>query len=55
MRTALLSSLGLAIGNFLVQAATQHDWGVALERSYFQLVACLMMAFLLWINSSRDA
>ena len=54
MSTALWLSLGMAIGNFLWQAATQQNWDVAVDRSYFQLVACVTMAFLLRTKSSRN-
>ncbi len=30
---------GLTVGNFLWQLATKKEWGVAIERSFFQAVA----------------
>lgn len=40
--TLLLWS-GLACGNFFVQAFGYYQWGVAAERSFFQLIAMLLM------------
>lgn len=42
---ALVLSLVLAVSNFAFQAATGQDWGAALERSWFQAVACFVFAF----------
>lgn len=36
--------IGLALGNFTWQAATERLWMVAAERSWFQLVAVLAYA-----------
>ncbi len=32
-------SIGLTAGNFIWQAFTKREWGVATERSFFQAVA----------------
>lgn len=47
--TPLLFGLGLTAGNFLYQAFGSLDWGVAAERSFFQ-IAALVLFYLLVIN-----
>lgn len=46
------TGLGLTIGNFLYQAIdSTHNWGVAFDRSFFQIVALLILAYLAWSDS----
>lgn len=44
MAIALLTALGLGLSNFAYQAMTGQDWGVAIERTWFQTTACLAVA-----------
>lgn len=39
-------TLSLAVGNILYQAFTDKNWSVALDRSYFQGIACFFCAFI---------
>ena len=41
--TCLLTVVSLSLGNFLWQAMSSHNWGVALERSWFQAIAVLAL------------
>jgi hypothetical protein len=41
MRIALLVALGAGLANFAYQAFTGHNWSVAVERTWFQVWACL--------------
>lgn len=36
---------GLVIANFAYQAATAQEWGRAIERSWFQMVALILAYF----------
>ena len=45
MDRAFCVCLGLGIANFVWQAAAGQEWAIAMDRSYWQLVACLTMAF----------
>jgi hypothetical protein len=40
----IIIGLVLSVGNFTWQAFTGHNWEQAFERSYFQIVACLICA-----------
>ena len=42
----LFLAVALAIGNFIWQAFNGRQWSVAIERSWFQFVACLAAAFI---------
>ena len=44
MAMAIFVGTGLAVANFAWQALGGQHWDIALERSWFQLIACLMMA-----------
>jgi hypothetical protein len=44
IRTLVLVAVGCTIGNFIYQMFAGGDWGVALERSYFQAGALLAAA-----------
>jgi hypothetical protein len=46
--TALL--IGLTCGNFSYEALARHDWGSALEHSFFQAIALYAFAFFLNID-----
>jgi hypothetical protein len=48
----ILIFVGLAIGNYLYQAFGDHLWMVALERSWYQLVA-LTVAFIVFSIKSN--
>ena len=37
--------LGLVIGNLVWQLSSGRDWGIALDRSYFQAIAILAVWF----------
>jgi hypothetical protein len=39
---ATLTSVALVASNFVYQASTGMNWGVAIERSYFQLLAIVI-------------
>ena len=39
----LLLWLGLTAGNFIYQALTARDYGCAIDRSFFQFVALLLV------------
>jgi hypothetical protein len=39
VRKYLVVAAGLSVGNFIFQAATGHNWGIAMDRSLFQMVA----------------
>ena len=41
-------SIGLTLGNFAFQAFSEHRWAVAVDRSFFQVVA--IFAFILSFN-----
>ena len=43
MRIALLTALGLGLANFAYQAFTGRAWNVAIERTWFQVTACLVV------------
>ncbi len=45
MRTALMVGLGMTIANFGWQALNGHNWPLAVDRSWFQVAACMTMAF----------
>lgn len=45
----IIVTLGLAAGNYIYQAFTGHNWGLATERSFFQAVAIGVM----WLNGAR--
>jgi hypothetical protein len=49
--TAMVSSIGLTVGNFLWQAVTSYEWGVAAERSFFQFAAIVTFAGMLYFNN----
>jgi len=38
----IMLGLGLSIGNYFYQFLNDKDWKKAFERSYFQMVACLL-------------
>lgn len=42
----LVLFMALTIGNFIYQAATKQDWGLAVERSFFQGIALALAATL---------
>lgn len=42
---AIFAATALAAGNFIYQALNGKNWGVALERSWFQTIACFFCAF----------
>jgi hypothetical protein len=42
--SALLAALGLGVANFAYQSLVGGDFGVALERTWFQTVACAVVA-----------
>ena len=42
-KALLMLNIGLATGNFIFQAMAQENWTIALERTYFQTVALLMV------------
>jgi hypothetical protein len=46
---AIFISLGFVMGNFLVQMFGEHHWGIALERSFFQVFA--IWSFVLLCNN----
>jgi hypothetical protein len=41
--TGLAAFIGLCVGNFIWQAVTSRQWGVATERSYYQGIAVLLV------------
>ena len=41
--TALLVGLGLTVANFAYQGCTARNWMLALDRSWFQVTACVVM------------
>ena len=41
---ALLVALGLGLANFAYQGLGAQDWATAMERTWFQTVACLAVA-----------
>jgi len=43
MRIALLVAFGLGLANFAYQAFIGQNWPVAIERTWFQAWACLMV------------
>ena len=45
--TALWVWIGFVIGNIIYSVFSNHDWRLVAERSYFQGVACFIMAFVL--------
>jgi len=48
---AVLSAcIGVTGGNFLYEALTTHQWGVALKNSYFMILGGLIMLFVLYLN-----
>ena len=40
---ALLVATGLGAANFAYQGLTAQDWAIAIERTWFQTTACLVM------------
>jgi hypothetical protein len=44
MAIALLTALGLGLANFAYQGLNAQDWALAMERTWFQTTACLVMA-----------
>ena len=44
MKIALLAGLGLTVANSAYQGFTAQNWMLALDRSWFQLTACVVMA-----------
>lgn len=44
---ALALTASFTAGNFIYQALRDHEWGVALERSYFQAVAVILTVLVL--------
>ena len=46
---AIVIFFGLMAGNFVFQAIMNQQWHVALERSFFELVAIAILAFALRI------
>ena len=44
MKIALLVGLGLTVANFAYQGFTAQNWMFALDRSWFQMTACVVMA-----------
>jgi hypothetical protein len=44
MIIALLVGLGLTIANFAYQGCAAQNWILAVDRSFFQVTACLVMA-----------
>jgi len=38
--------IGVAIGNFLVQATLGEDWALAADRTFYQAVALFVAAYL---------
>lgn len=45
--TAITCAAGFTISNFIWQALTSQEWGVAVEQSWFQFVAIAVLAGLL--------
>ena len=41
---ALMVACGLGLANFAYQGMAGHDWILAMERTWFQTTACLMLA-----------
>ena len=46
--------LGLVLGNFLHQIGGGRNWMLALERSWFQLVAVLIYAMVMWYDGRME-
>ena len=44
MTTALLVGLGLTLANFAYQGLTDQAWAIAIDRSWFQVTACILVA-----------
>jgi hypothetical protein len=53
MKPALITMLGLSLGNFSYQAFTGENWGVAFERTYFQFWGCMTLAVLMRVFPSN--
>lgn len=47
------TTLGLIVGNFAYQALTGAQWGIAMERSFFQLVAIITIWSVIAIRRNR--
>lgn len=45
----ILALISLVISNYLYQAATARTWDVAFERSYFQVIAGLIIYLLTFV------
>jgi len=45
--------LGLALGNYVFQCFSQGEWIVALERTFFQLVALLSVWIVFKIKGNK--
>jgi|APTNR8051073442_1049403.scaffolds.fasta_scaffold91303_2 hypothetical protein len=45
MRIALLVVIGLGIANFAYQAFAGHNWAAAIDRTWFQVLACLIVGW----------
>jgi hypothetical protein len=50
IRRAIPVMIGLIVGNFFVQAFTEQNWRLAVERSFFQVFA---IAILLWFFKGK--
>lgn len=50
----LITAISCVIGNFIYQWVGDRNWEVAFERTFFQLVACVIMAGTYW-NAARVA
>jgi hypothetical protein len=52
--TALIAlAVCLSAGNVVYQAATDQQWMVAFERSYFQCAALFAVALVQWLSGSK--
>jgi|GEM_PF-4530338 len=52
--TAITAFIGITAANFVWQAFTGQAWGVAIERSWFQLGAIVILTRLLVTKQTRS-
>ena len=50
MMIALFVGIGLILANFAYQVFTAMNWSVAIERSWFQVTACIIVSAVEYIS-----